>query len=110
MKRGVSDRCKVQQDNVSVRLLERKGSVNCSGCTTRASFGPQKRKDSCPSGAAGSPCARRTEAGESFEKRLRPSGIVQIFASPGSHAGNNVDRLRHLAVGEDRDLLGSGAD
>jgi hypothetical protein len=40
----------------------------------------------------------------------RASGVVDVFAGAGAHAGHNTGRLRHLAVGENGDLQGSCAD
>jgi len=36
--------------------------------------------------------------------------MIQILSGAGAHASDDHRGLRHLAVGENRDLLGGGAD
>ena len=39
-----------------------------------------------------------------------PAESIEVFARAGAHAGDDVGRLRHFAVGEDGNLQGRGAN
>ena len=93
-----------------MRLLKSDRGIDRSGGTSGTALGAEERKDSCFAGASGSSCAAGAESSESLEQGLRAGGIFQIFTCTRAHAGHNVRRMSHFAVGEDGDLQGGGAN
>src|SRR5271165_2251813 len=110
MKRGVADGSEVDENNVAVRLLQGHGSIDCGSGAARAALGAEESKYAGLARAPEIAGAGRTEASERFGQSLWATGMVDILAGAGAHAGDNVGGPRHFAVGEDADLLGGGAN
>ena len=93
-----------------MRLLQRHCGIDRGRGAARAALGAEEREYPRFARAAEAASAGGTEAGERFEQGLGPGGMIQIFARAGTHAGHDAGRMRHVAVGEDADLLGGGAN
>src|SRR6266568_369775 len=110
MKRCVADGSKVDEHDIAVRLLQGEGGIDGGGGAAGTSLGAEESKYAGLACASKSASAGGTEAGESFEQGVGSGGVIEIFAGAGAHAGDDVGRLRHRAIGEDANLLCSGAD
>src|ERR1022692_3599472 len=110
MKRGVADGSKVDEDYVTVGLLQRYRGIDGGGGAACASLGAEESKYPGFAGATETAGAGGTKAGESLEQGLGSGGVVEVLASASAHAGNDAGRMRHFAVGEDSNLLSCGAN
>src|SRR5580658_985534 len=110
MQRSVADGSKVYENDIAVRLLQCHGSIDGSRGATRAALGAEKSKYASLARAPEIAGARRTEARERFEQSFVTTGMVDVLAGAGAHAGNNAGGLRHLAVGKNANLLRGGAN
>src|ERR1700722_7126970 len=110
MKRGVANGSEVNQNYISMRMLQRHGGVDCGGGASGASFGASECKFWSLARAPETAGAGGTEASQSFEQRVGTGGVIEIFAGTCPHAGHDVDRAGHFAVGEDGNLLGGCAN
>src|ERR1700674_160885 len=80
MKRGMADGSKVDENHTAMGLLERDRGIDGSGSAPGASLGAEESKHPRLARARGVAGAGGTEAGESFEQRFRPGGVIEIFA------------------------------
>src|SRR6266852_8809273 len=78
MQPSVSDGREVDEHHVAVRLLQGYSGIDGGGRTARASLGAEESKYPGLARAPDAARAGRTEAGESFQQRLGPGGVIQI--------------------------------
>ena len=104
----MADGRKVHQDDVAVALLQGNRGVHRSGGAAGAALRADEREHPRFSGTTGSPRARGTEAGQRFQQNFVARRAIHILAGTIAHAGHDIRRLRHLSIGEDGNLLGSG--
>src|SRR5579871_41956 len=105
MKSGVADGSKIQEHDIAVGLLQGQCSIDCGRGAPGASLGAQESEDSRPARRTRRMTAGRAIAGERLQQRLRAPRLIQILPCAGAHGRDNVGGLRHLAVGEDGNLL-----
>ncbi len=104
MKLGVADGSEVDQDNAVVSLLESDGSVDRGGGGAGAALGTEEGENPGFAGAAASPRAVGTEAGEGFEQGFGAGRIIEKLSGAGAHGGHNAGWLPHGAVGKNGQL------
>src|SRR5215831_6233629 len=107
---GVPNRCKVDQDRLPVFLLQGGGEIDREGCSPGAAFCIDHGENAGFTGAVSALGALGRETVKGFEQAISPGGAIHELARPGTHGGDDVHRVAHLAYRENGDLAGSGAN
>ncbi len=108
MKRAVSQRSKIHQQNSTLGFLQRNRGIDGDRRAARAPLGIHHGEDARPSGRSPALAASGGNAGEGFNQGFGGGAAFQKFAGARPHRGHDGGGMAHFAHGKNRNVAGVG--